>query len=116
MKSNPNVEIRKPGYTIIIFAGRSDPMDEDDDNVDVQIDLDEGGFYTATFFTLRNLSTLFKKNKRSGECSSGLYFFCRDMVIVEKLSAKVIEDVVSALFERDALSTSFDWHSNSEEC
>jgi hypothetical protein len=114
MENNPNLEIQKNGYVIIIFSGVSDPMHEDDDNVDVQVNFDDGKYYTATFFTLKNIQTLFSKNKHTGECASGTYFFSSDMVIVEKLNMETIERVVNDLIENDELATAFDLHPNAE--
>ena len=114
MENSPNIEIRKPGYTIVIFSGNSDPLNEDDDNVDVQVTLDDGSYYTATFFTLVNINRLFDKNKQTGECGFGLYFFSSDMIIVEKLNPETVERVVSELMDEGEMGTAFVRHSASE--
>ncbi len=111
MESNPNLEIRRPQYVITIFSGRSDPIDENDDNVDVQVTLNDGSFYTATVFTLVNLQTQLKRSKRNGDCAGGLYFFCKDMIVVEHLNTEVVERLVADLFENDELAEAFDFHS-----
>jgi hypothetical protein len=108
MVSNHNLELKKSGYTIIIFSGRSDPMSEFDDNVNVQVSLDNGDYYTATFFTLSNIQKLFSTNKKTGECAGGLYFYCSDMIIVERLTAEIIERAVADLITNNELSAAFD--------
>ncbi len=111
METNPNIELRVKDYLITIFSGASDPIDEDDDNLDIQVSTGDGEYYTATFFTLKNLETLFRKNAVSGDFASGSFFFCRDMIIVKKLNVETVKQVVSKLIERDELATAFDRHS-----
>ncbi len=74
----------------------SDEFDIYDDNVDVEISLD-GDVYYATFFTLTNIKSLFKKNRNTGECRSGLYLWASDMILVETLSKDVIQHTVEDL-------------------
>ncbi len=93
MSSNPNIEIHETGYVVTIFSGVSDPVNEENDNVDVRVTFEDGSFYSATLFTLRNLETLFNKNGQTGECAFGLYFSCTDMVIVENLRVETIRHV-----------------------
>jgi len=112
MQNNPNLEIRKNGYVIIIVSGISDPMDEDDDNVDVRVNFDDGKSYRAALFTLKNIQTLISRYRRTGECAFGTYFYSTDMVIVEKLNVETIERVVNDLIENDELAAAFDFHSN----
>ena len=107
MENNPNIEINKEGYSIVIFSGNSDPLNESDDNVDIQVNFSDGSFYAATFFTIENIKALFEKNRRSGECASGLYFFCPDMVVVETLNLDSIERVVEHLVDSGDLGIAF---------
>ncbi|MGB7069311.1 MAG: hypothetical protein WBD22_07435 [Pyrinomonadaceae bacterium] len=113
MENDPNIKINKAGYSIIIFSGNSDPMHEADDNVDIQVNLSNGSYYSGTFFTLKNIQTIFEKNKRTGECASGLYFSCPDLVVVETLNAKIIERVIGLLVETGELDEVFERQSDS---
>jgi hypothetical protein len=83
-------------YKIKVFNG-DDPLHALDDNVDVEVIFDNGLRFSATFFTLKNIHSLFEKNRRTGECKKGLYFWCVDMIIVEKLSRHIIAKTVAAL-------------------
>ena len=56
-----------------------------DDNMDVEIVLPTGERYAATFVTVENISSLFKKNRVTGECASGSYLWVADMIIVQRL-------------------------------
>ena len=111
MENDPNILIEKRDYSIVIFSGRINPIEEIDDNIDVQVNMSDGKYYSATIFTLQNVHSLFDKNKLSGECDSGLYFSCPDMVIVEKLSVEVVERLVDHLVETRELETVFKAHS-----
>lgn len=68
-----------------------------DDNIDVEVRFRDGRRYVATFFTLANLATLFRKNKLTGECCGGSYLWATDMVIVEELTEEVVERAVAGL-------------------
>lgn len=72
-------------------------------NVDVEITLDNGDVYTATFFSLSNIASLFRKNAESGECAGGVYFWATDMIIVEILTESVIRKTVTDLIESGEL-------------
>ncbi len=106
----PYIEIEKENYTITVFAGEKKKLNKKDDNVDVQVKFDNGDLYTATFFTLKNLQTLFNKYKKTGECSSGLYFYCSDMILVENMTIENIEKTISDLINEDELTSAFDFH------
>ena len=79
---------------------------EVDDNVDVQIRLEDGRLYTATFFTLQNLQTLFERNKQSGECAAGTYFWAADMICVHVITPEVIQKTIRALLDDGELEAS----------
>jgi hypothetical protein len=73
------------------------------DNVDVEIVLDDGRRFVATFFTLVNVQNLFDKNKRTGECAAGLYLWAADMILVERLTRDVIVRTVADLLQEGEL-------------
>ncbi len=75
----------------------------DDDNVDVEIKLDSGEMFYATFFTITNIASLFKKNRDTGECKEGLYLWASDMILVEKLSESVIRNTIDDLIKAGEL-------------
>ncbi len=83
-------------YSIHVHHGW-EGVDADDDNVDVELRFDDGSRYAATFFTLKNLESLFEKNKQTGECKGGLYLWAAAMVIVQRLSEATISETVADL-------------------
>ncbi len=87
--------IREPGYQIWILQGER--LDPEDDNVDVEVRLAAGETYFATFFTIKNIASLFAKNKVTGECAGGLYFYTTDMVIVERLTVAAVRATIRDL-------------------
>lgn len=62
------------------------------DNVDVEVFLDNGKRYSATFFTIQNIISILSKYKETKECCNGLYFWASDMIIVENLDDDVIKN------------------------
>lgn len=76
-----------------------------DDNVDVLIDVDDGRSFSATFFTIKNLQTLMKRYRDSGECAQGVYVWATDMIVVESISKEIIERVVADLIASGEISS-----------
>ena len=81
--------------------------DEKNDNVDVEVELSDGRKYSATFFTIENVRSIFDKNKRTGECESGLYFWAADMILVERLSLETMEKTVGRLLDDGEFEAAF---------
>jgi hypothetical protein len=81
------------------------PWNELDDNLDIQVTLSDGRRYAATFFTLRNLESLFEKNRMTGECAAGLYFWASDMILVEKLNHETISATIVDLISTGELAS-----------
>lgn len=69
----------------------------EDANVDVEVRLSSGTLLGATFFTIKNIRTLFARNKASGECAGGVYLWAVDMIIVKSLSRETIRETVADL-------------------
>lgn len=78
-----------------------------DDNVDIEVKLSDGSWYTATVFTMNNLKSLFDKNKATGECAGGLYLWAAEMIIVEKLTFDVLNSMIVSLLEQDEFQSAF---------
>ncbi len=98
--------LTEKGYEIIIITG-VDGMNSEDDNVDVEVHFDNGEKYASTFFTIQNIKSLFEKNKITGECSGGLYFWASDMIIVEKITEDTICATIKNLIQEDMFRTVF---------
>lgn len=78
-----------------------------DENVDVEVVFDSGAFYVATFFTLENVRGLIEKNRRTGECLGGLYFWASDMIIVERLTWAAVSQTVADLIASGEFESAF---------
>jgi hypothetical protein len=84
--------------------GEWNPMDC---NSDVMVSFREGAEWTATFFTYKNISTLVEKNRLSGECLQGSYFWATDMILVDEISRERIAQVVKHLIEAGEFESIF---------
>ena len=71
--------------------------DPEDYNSDVMVSFENNGEWVATFFTYENIKTLAKKNHGTGECLDGKYFWATDMILVDELTRKRVEEVVVRL-------------------
>ena len=81
-------------------------LDPIDDNVDVRVYIGDCA-YAATFFTLRNLESLFEKNSQSGACASGLYLWAADMILVRNLTESTIERTIADLISSGEFEVAF---------
>ena len=87
----------------LIIHGGLESLDATNDNVDVVVELSDGDSYAGTFFTLENIRSIIDRYQQSGECSSGLYFWAADMIIVSSLSEEDIRKTVGQLILDDEL-------------
>lgn len=78
-----------------------------DDNIDVEVEFDNGSRYTATFFTLKNLESLFEKNRVTGECGNGLYVWAVEMIVVRDLRLETLRSTVESLLNEDEFHSAF---------
>ncbi|OCG14591.1 hypothetical protein A9G28_05175 [Gilliamella sp. Fer1-1] len=76
-------------------------LNQVNDNVDVEVFLDNGKRYAATFFTIENIISILNKYKETKECCNGLYFWASDMIIVESLNDKVINKTIQDLIKNE---------------
>jgi len=84
-----------------------DEIDRVEGNVDVNVYFSDGRKYAATFFTLSNLHSLMEKDRSTGECAGGLYFWASDMIIVEQLDREIIEKTVASLLAQGEFDKAF---------
>ena len=73
------------------------------DNTDVIVTLEDRSRWGATFFSYSNIISLVNKNKLTGECLSGKYFWASDMVLADEVSRERIEEIVEYLVIREPL-------------
>lgn len=92
-------------FSIEVIGEIEDP---DDDNVDVFVHFENGEQYFASFFTLKNIERLNRKNRESGECSYGLYFWSSDMIIIEEITTENIRKSVEDFLETSGFYIAFE--------
>lgn len=94
-----------PEFTINVVGVKE--WDRFDDNLDIEVAFSDGRKFTATVFTLKNLATLFSKNKETGECANGLYFWASEMLIVEELDETILTSLVESLICEGEFESAF---------
>jgi len=77
------------------------------DNTDVIVEFDDSTRWVASFFTYSNISKLVEKNKRTGECLNGKYFWGSDMILVDEVSRESIEEVIKHLINEQEFEAIF---------
>jgi hypothetical protein len=83
-------------------------IDPEDDNVDVTVEFADGERFVATFFTLRNVASLFEKYRETGECASGLYLWASNMIIIDRLTKENVEKTIADLLATGEFYGAFD--------
>jgi hypothetical protein len=78
-----------------------------DANTDVTVTFGDGSSWVASFFSYANIQTLTEKNRRTGECLAGAYFWASDMILVDEASRPRIEEVVHYLLEEGEFESVF---------
>ena len=86
--------------------------DPNDVNMDVKVSFSDGSKWEATAFTYKNLQSLWKKNRNTGECMSGRYFWAENMVFVDQIIRQRVTEVVKHLIENDEFSLIFQKYSD----
>ena len=102
----PYTTVQRNDYQLTIYHG-IDPLDPDNDNVDVQVTFPNGESFSAVFFTLQNINTLMKHYKKTGECANGLYFWTSDMLIVQKLTEQTLCETIDNLLAEEEFESVF---------
>jgi hypothetical protein len=97
------------GYTLWIEAEAWAPGERTpaDDNTDVIVTLDDESRWVATFFSYANIQTLTGKNRQTGECLAGAYFWASDMILTDEVSRLRIEEVVHHLIQEGEVQAVF---------
>jgi len=80
---------------------------EANDNSDVIVTFSDGSQHVATFFTYQNIEHLRQKNRKTGECLSGKFFWASDMIIVDRIDREEIEGVIKHLISKDEFDLIF---------
>jgi hypothetical protein len=73
----------------------------------VIVTFEDGGRWTASFFSYQNILSLAEKNRNTGECLGGNYFVATDIVLVDEATRQRIEEVVEDLIRRGEFEQHF---------
>ncbi|MBY0456347.1 MAG: hypothetical protein K2V38_03310 [Gemmataceae bacterium] len=102
----PNARIMM-GFTLVI-RDEGSAINPHNDNVDVEVTLDHGAKYAATYFTLQNIHNLMERYTTTGECANGLYFWSSYILIVRELTHEAIMSSVADLIESGDIEYAFE--------
>ncbi|SHJ97527.1 hypothetical protein SAMN02745163_02968 [Clostridium cavendishii DSM 21758] len=71
------------------------------DNTDVIVEFDIWDRWVASFFTYSNINKLIENNQNTGECLCGKYFWAANMLLVDEVSRKRIQEVIEHLINKN---------------
>jgi hypothetical protein len=97
------------GYTLWIEAEEWAPGEwtPADDNTDVIVTFADASCWVATFLSYANIQTLTEKNRQTGECLAGTYFWASDMILIDEVTRSRIEEVVQHLIQEGEFEAIF---------
>lgn len=88
--------------SINFFSG-SEEFDPNDHNEDIEVELEDGRFLSATVFTINNVRSLMDGYQSTDECDSGGYFYCVDMILVEVFDRVYVNRLVRDIIETEGV-------------
>lgn len=96
-------------YTIWIEAEHWPPEERipSDCNTDVIVTFSDGSRWVASFFSYASIGTLTQKNRQTGECLSGAYFWSSDLILIDEASHVRIEAVIADLLREREFEMAF---------
>jgi hypothetical protein len=97
----------QPRYKLRVLEGVR-RVDREDDNVDVEVEFEDGSKYAATFFSVRNLQSLLDRYAETGDCLNGLYVWSKNMIILRELTRQHIALTVSDLVNTGEFANAFE--------
>lgn len=78
-----------------------------DSNVDVYVNFQNGKKFTATFFTVANITRIMESYNKSGECANGIYFWASDAIIIKNLNPLLIRKAIDDLIKNNEFESAF---------
>ncbi|MFT2016423.1 hypothetical protein ACMA1D_11350 [Streptomyces sp. 796.1] len=81
MVSDSLYRVENQQFSALFMLGAEDDK-ETVENVDAELSLLDGTRWSATFMALRAIEQVMNRWQGSGECASGAYFQCSDLVII----------------------------------
>lgn len=97
--------MRRDKYKVWIEA--EEEWNIHNDNTDVIVEFDIGDRWRASFFTYSNINKLIENNKNTGECLYGKYFWASNMLLVDEVSRKRIQEVIDHLLDENKFECVF---------
>lgn len=88
--------VQRDGYEICFVPDHGVSLDEIDD-VDMWVIFDSGERWSGTIYTLDNVRRTMDRNRQTGECLHGRYFYVWDGLIVRDPGISGMVEVVDEL-------------------
>lgn len=90
---------RSIGNANALFMIALDQESEEASNLDLVLTLEDGSRWSATVLTLAEVSSIWKRWEKTGECYGGRYFNCPDLLLVRESGidsiCEVLEDILA---------------------
>ncbi len=95
-------EVDVAGARITFFLG-ADDNPETVENIDVEVRLDDGSRWSGTFLSLPEVARIMDRWQVTGEYLGGVFFQCRDLVIVRNPGVPAMTQLVARMVESGEL-------------
>ena len=84
-----------------------DQGDPTEANAHVIVELDNGTAWMASFYTYKQVSSIVESYKASGEYLNGKYFWDSNLILIDEISRKCVEEVVKHLIDVGEFTNAF---------
>jgi hypothetical protein len=96
MADSPFTTIQLSGAELRFMLGAEDDA-ATVENVDAEVILRDGSRWSATFLSVAEIARILKRWQVSGECSSGAYFRCPDLIVVSRGGIDTMGNIIRGI-------------------
>lgn len=97
--------IHGDGYKVVFRLGYGEDP-EAAENIDADVVFTGGARYAVTFLTLAEVDRLMRRYETTGECRSGTYFTCVDLVIMRRPGIAAMAEAVADFADPETMPLS----------
>jgi hypothetical protein len=107
LKSSYFMEIKVNRIYLTAENSSENNLDPKNGSTDVIVFLENGKKYIASFFAYENINEQRSKHQKNGNFLNGVYFWDKNMVLVEDCSMKFIKPVVNDIIDEGNFREAF---------
>ena len=96
------------GYSFEVRWPYARPLNPECGSVEVELTTKNGDKYLSNFVTLEYIRRISRKNKVTGECADGVYYWMPQMVVIERITPENIRKTIDYMIEHLEIDETFE--------